>query len=464
MKNILIPSIFPLEGSGSGQYSLDLAYWLSKKDCKPTILCTSNDKTTLHGYIHAGTNGKDKYSDIILKEIHFPKHSLIEFPAYTGHNLQENNYTFRDMTMEEANLYIKIFKEAILENIDGQDYIVCNHIAPLSGMVAELVEEEGLDIQAIQIAHGTAIKLKQDCVNGLSARDTFKDKQVYDKFFVELFEKGKKYVSRTVAISKHSHQQLMSLNFHDTEIYCRFNGFDPENFRVIPKIDKHELLQRTEEGITQKKNAALLTLAEKEYKKHFNKNYLQELNQIFQYKYLFVFTGKFTTNPDGTIFKGIDRIIEAAKILREQRNDFAIIFCGNGEKHVEMIKMSYSLGLDNLFYIGFQDNASVIPYWNNLAVAGLYPSRNEPFGLVAIECAACGTPPITTKGGGFLSFVEECGGSLVADFPNELAEKMDKSIKENWKETRKKLFSESINYSWIKIADELHKLIEGITK
>ncbi len=55
-KTILIPIIFPLEGSGSGQYTIDLAYWLQKRGNDVTILAVSNDSTTLHDEIRSGKN------------------------------------------------------------------------------------------------------------------------------------------------------------------------------------------------------------------------------------------------------------------------------------------------------------------------------------------------------------------------------------------------------------------------
>lgn len=48
MKKTLIAMPLPLEGSGSGQYMLDLAYWLEKRGHKITILTVSNPRTTAH--------------------------------------------------------------------------------------------------------------------------------------------------------------------------------------------------------------------------------------------------------------------------------------------------------------------------------------------------------------------------------------------------------------------------------
>ncbi len=233
----------------------------------------------------------------------------------------------------------------------------------------------------------------------------------------------------------------------------------PEIFKKIDDIDLDGLISRTIEGLDQEKNEKLFSYAIDRYQEYFKKDYIEALKNISQYKSIFAFTGKLTRNPDGGQFKGVDRIIDAARLLSKVREDFCITLCGNGELYEELIDTAYKQGLKNMFFLGYQDNASVIPYWNNLGVAGLYPSRNEPFGLVAIECAACYTPPITSREGGFLSFIEQCGGAMVSEYPQEFCDAMNNAIEEDWKNTRTDLFAYTVNFSWKKIAEEIEESI-----
>ena len=66
----------------------------------------------------------------------------------------------------------------------------------------------------------------------------------------------------------------------------------------------------------------------------------------------------------------------------------------------------------------------------NIADVNLVPSRREPFGLVAIEAMACGTPVIASKQGGLPDFVNDSVGGLVKpEDPEDLADKIIEVLK-----------------------------------
>lgn len=461
MTKILIAGILPLEGSSSGEYCLDLAYWLYNQGYEVEILTTANGKTTIHNNIRNSLNFKEKYNPIEITDILFPIQGIKDFPAFAPHNLQGFKIYFRDMKMADVKIYLEILKDALKESINRSkpDIIICNHITPLAGLLAEIQEELGIDIPVIQIGHNEALKVKTMKFKQKEARDFFADKDVFDRLFVDLFEKGKKLVKTTISVSDLAHEQLKESGFTEKEIYKRFKGFDPETFKPIKtEIDTWNLVKLTERGLFQDINDHLLTACCAEYRKNFGYDYLGGLHDVFSKEYIFVFAGRLTAIENGLDQKGVDILIDATKILNEKRQDVGIIVCGNGSNHSKLISMAYDNGLDNMFFVGEQDHSTVIPLWNSFAQAGIYPSRVEPLGMVAIECAASGTPPITSTAGGFKDFVQNIGGEALAKCtPEKLAEAMNKAIEEDWKEKRQEKFKNAAKFSWAKISKEIDK-------
>ena len=464
MKKILIAGMFPLEGSSSGEYVLDLAYWLHKQDYAIDVFTLANPKTTIHNNIRNGLNFKEKYGEINITDMLFPIAGLKDFPAFAPHNLQGFKIYFKDMKNADFKNYIETLKLNLQENLElsNPDLIICNHIAPLSGLISEIFEETDIPkVPVIQIAHEHALELLVDKKGKVAGPDSFKDKNVYNRLFVDLLEKGKELVEMTLAVSEGALAKLKIAGFPLDKIERRFKGYDPEIFTPNKEeMTTWDLVKLTERGIFQDKNDLLLTACCSEYRNFFGYDYLGGLHNIFTKAHVFVFAGRIAPNAEGKDSKGVDRIIEAAIQLKKKNDDFGIIICGNGRNHSKMISKAYSSGLDNVFFVGEQDHTTVIPQWNNYAVAGIYPSRDEPFGMVAIECIACGTPVITSDVDGFTEFIETIGGEKISDFSRKskkLAKAMEDVMLKDWKGDRKEKFKKCTKYSWAKIAKDLDK-------
>ena len=96
------------------------------------------------------------------------------------------------------------------------------------------------------------------------------------------------------------------------------------------------------------------------------------------------------------------------------------------------------LGLKDAYFLGprGQDELAVL---FSAADVGCFPSKNEPFGLVFIECMACGTPVIGANSGGPRDFVTSDVGELVRDTDDmtklalSLADSIRSAIEQNWK-------------------------------
>ncbi|MEM7219929.1 MAG: glycosyltransferase [Pseudomonadota bacterium] len=149
-----------------------------------------------------------------------------------------------------------------------------------------------------------------------------------------------------------------------------------------------------------------------------------------------VFCGKFAD------WKRLDAVLEAAKRYEESHN-YATLIIGSGPQDAidHYHRMAYeTLKLRNTWFLGPQPQSEIARI-NALADVGVYPSRNEPFGLVLVECMATGTPVIGMNSGGPRDFVSDDVGVLLpeaegAELSESLSEAIRQSISESWKSSK----------------------------
>lgn len=93
---------------------------------------------------------------------------------------------------------------------------------------------------------------------------------------------------------------------------------------------------------------------------------------------------------------GIDIILKAAQIVRTERPDIPlrVRIAGKGSKAEEYKILAEELGIaDIVTWLGFISQECAAKEWANMDVA-IIPSRQESFGVSAVEAQACGTPVI----------------------------------------------------------------------
>ena len=103
----------------------------------------------------------------------------------------------------------------------------------------------------------------------------------------------------------------------------------------------------------------------------------------------------------------------------------------------------------------------------NIADVSVVPSREEAFGLVAIEALACGVPVIATNRGGLPDFIDESVGALVdAEEDICLAEAIIKEIKNPQREVKSGRAAEYAlkGFSWQRVAQEVVEVYEEAVK
>ena len=122
--------------------------------------------------------------------------------------------------------------------------------------------------------------------------------------------------------------------------------------------------------------------------------------------------------------KGLDILVKALNLLTtEELEKIFLIICSEGPE-INTIRTN----LDDV--IGIKDSVAFLkkvdqPALNilyNIATVFIFPSREEPLGLVGLESIACGTPVIGSNIGGIPEYINENNGLLFdPNEPKELA-------------------------------------------
>ncbi|MGM0438282.1 MAG: glycosyltransferase [Bacillota bacterium] len=389
MKLLLI-NHFPLEGSGSGIYTKNIAAKMKDRGHKVKVIVVDNKKIN-DGY------------EFPVTTIFYP-----QFPCFTTH--PKSNKTFYDFSREEMNEYFNIFKDTIDHEIEtfNPDLIHCQHlwIAPFA--VSQT------NVPYIVTAHGTDIK-------------GFKK----DKRYHHAALRGAQNAEKIVAISKKVKEQIKKYySIKEDKIKLIWNGFDEDLFYPMD-VNLENLSEELLE----------------------NKNTLDT-------EHIISFVGKLTH------FKGVDLLLEAGKIYEKKLNNVVTLISGDGELREELKYKARKLNLKNFYFLGNQPQENIAKI-NSVSTVSVVPSRDEPFGLVALEAMACGTPVIASETGGLIDFVNSDVGRLFPEGDiHSLAQSILSSIKENDKEKKgetAKKYAHN-NFSWNKVADELENLYKEIMK
>ncbi|WP_293395383.1 glycosyltransferase family 4 protein [Peptoclostridium sp.] len=392
---MLLVNHFPLEGSGSGIYTKNLAMQLVKKGHEVCVIAPDHQVVPMKDYeirTIVFSDGKNCCYDLDFN-----------FPCFTTH--PKSYLTFYELSEFQINKYISVFEKEIKEAVNQfmPDIIHCQHlwIAPYCA--------SKLNVPYVVTAHGTDIK-------------GFCRDERYHKYALE----GAKKAAAVITISKQVDADVEK--YYGVESGRRrliLNGFDEEIFRP--------------------KDVARAAV-------------LKSLNLNTEYDYVVSFVGKLTD------FKGVDVLIRAAKIYSQEIQNVITLIVGNGEKYDELVKLRDSLGVSNVYFLGHRDQ-DVVSEIYNIADVSVVPSRNEPFGLVAIEALACGTPVVATNQGGLVDFIDDTIGSLVpVEDDIALSEAIAAEILSPEKGERRQRAARKASeyFSWSRVVDDVVNLYKDV--
>lgn len=178
--------------------------------------------------------------------------------------------------------------------------------------------------------------------------------------------------------------------------------------------------------------------------------------------------------------KGIDTLIEAAAILRQEGvwalYPFCLTIIGGDPlasrdqitEEMERLKaLCESLGMGDLVLFLGKRAQDTLQYYYSAAEVVVVPSHYESFGLVALEAMACGTPVVASETGGLAYLVRdgETGFHVPAADPNALADRLRLILQDAaLRERLGRQAAESASaYAWPRIADQMIDLYKSVS-
>jgi glycogen synthase len=166
--------------------------------------------------------------------------------------------------------------------------------------------------------------------------------------------------------------------------------------------------------------------------------------------------------------KGFDTLVEAAFLMKDRFPDVYFIIAGKGPMLEEYRRRVLQLNLKNLFFVGFisEDIKNALFKICSLAV---FPSRYEPFGIVALEAMMHGKPTIVSRTGGLKSIIQHGVTGLLME-PGDASSfiRLASRFLENEMDTERmgingKAMVEK-NFSWKRIAEDTIRVYKEIVE
>lgn len=367
---VLVPNHFPLEGSGSGIYTQNVARELVAKGHQALTICPDHQQEA--GYPFETRTilfTPDEGAETGGERLPF------NFPCFTTH--PRSSTTFADLDADQRTAYVDAFQKAIDAAVISwkPDVIHAMHLW-VTGYAAAKT-----GVPTLATAHGT---------------DLMGFKRYADWRALAL--EGVRKTAAVVAISRQVADDAMALyDVPQAKIRLIMNGFDESIFHSMD-LDRTDVLR--EFGIHDSPSA------------------------------LIMFVGKLTR------FKGVDVLLDAAAIYEAALPQVMTLIIGEGELHDQLRSQAAELHLKQVRFLG-QHPQPEIARLLNVADVSIVPSRVEPFGLVAVEALACGTPVIATNAGGLPDFINQDVGWLVeVGDPEGLAEAVVEAVQSGVRSTK----------------------------
>ena len=167
-----------------------------------------------------------------------------------------------------------------------------------------------------------------------------------------------------------------------------------------------------------------------------NEETVSEIN--VDYDEMVLFVGKMAD------WKRVDALVRAASVYEkkiEKKILTLIVGAGPAEDLKRLQLLAKEKNAKNVIFCGPKMHSKLVRLYN-VATVGVFPSKDEPFGQVFVECLACGTPVIGADSGGPRTFISKECGFLVPEsddkneFSKRIANTVIEAVQKDWKNTK----------------------------
>ena len=166
--------------------------------------------------------------------------------------------------------------------------------------------------------------------------------------------------------------------------------------------------------------------------------------------------------------KGVNVLVGSIPQVIASMPEAKFVFIGDGYYRSEYMSIAHGLGVAHkCFFTGFIEKDSVVRKLFTLADACVFPSFYEPFGIVALEAMAAGTPVIVSDIGGLSEIIDHghTGLKVPVNNSNALARAiisllsdpgLASSLRKNALEKVRKI------YHWHRIANQTTRVYQRV--
>lgn len=106
-------------------------------------------------------------------------------------------------------------------------------------------------------------------------------------------------------------------------------------------------------------------------------------------------------------YKGVEHLIDAVALARAAGREISVDIAGSGDDRPRLERIAAARGVTGAVrFLGFVDEATKLSLLRR-AVANVFPSPKEGWGITVMEAAACGTPSVASDAPGLRDSVRD---------------------------------------------------------